>query len=79
MSEFELPKYEYPLTIYTTVVKPLGYVVRYTVPTVVRTSEGVRHTYQVVTEVTYYLGEKGVEVTPAVITKFRRAELRVTT
>jgi len=76
--EYELQKYEEPLTIYTTVTKYAGYVVRYTVPTVIRTQEGFKHTYQVVTEVTYYLGEKGIEVTPEVIKKLRRVELRPT-
>jgi len=75
MGEVELPRYDVPITIYTTFTKVLGYVVRYTVPTVVRTVEGFKPTYSVVTEITYYLGGRGGEVVPEVLTKLRRVEV----
>jgi hypothetical protein len=72
----ELPRYESPMTVYTTVTRVVGYVVKYTKPTAVVTRDGVRQTYVVVTEVTYYVGERGAELSPEPESRYARRELR---
>jgi hypothetical protein len=77
MSEPVLPRYDRPITVYTTVTKVMGFVVRYTVPTAVLTPDGWKSTYVIATEMTYYMGGKSEELAPEIATRFRRrSELR---